>query len=64
MPFDSEYFPEQPSGSTSTEDRRAFKKILYGIFGFYTAAIVCLSGAAIAGTNFQKVAHILLATWS
>ena len=66
MPFESEYFPEQSSYSNaaSPEDRRAFKTILYGIFGFYIAAVLSLAVAVIAGTNFEKAAHIVLAAWS
>ena len=66
MALESEYFPEQSSYSnaTSPEDRRAFKKILYGIFGFYTAAVLSLAVAVIVGTNFEKAANIVLAAWS
>jgi hypothetical protein len=62
MALESEYFP-QPS-PTSTEDRRAYRRILYGIFAFYSVTGMSLAGAAIAGTSFQKAAHIVAATWN
>jgi hypothetical protein len=66
VPLENEYFPEQSSHSNppSSEDRRAFKTILCGIFGIYTAAVASLTAAVIVGTNFEKAAHIVLAAWN
>ena len=62
MPIESEYFPER-SPSTSAEDRKSYAKILYGIFGFHTAAVMSLAGAVIFGINFHKVAHLVAVAW-
>ena len=51
------------STATSPEDRRAYKKIIYGIGGVYTAAAVWLVGVVVVGINFQKAAHMVMAAW-
>ena len=66
MALENAQFPEQSShlSSLSAEDSSVYRKILYGTFGFYTAAFVLVAGAAIAGTTVQKVAHIVMASLS
>jgi hypothetical protein len=62
MALESEHSSQQ--SSTSTEDCRAYKRIVYGIFGFYAAAGIYLAGVAIAGGGFQKAAHFVMASWN
>ena len=58
MPLESEYFPPQTSrqSSLSPEERRTYKKIAWGFFGFYAAAIAIMVGNA----TFQKADVIVL----
>jgi cell division septal protein FtsQ len=66
MALESEYFPEQTCrlSSLSPEARRAYKKILWVLFGFYTAAIVMMGVVVVESTNFQKAADIVMTgTW-
>ena len=62
MALESEYFPEQTCrlSSLSPEARRAYKKILWGLFGFYTAAIVTMGVVVVENTNFQKAANVVM----
>jgi hypothetical protein len=62
MPLESEYFPEH--SSAPAEDRRVYKRIVYGFFAFYAVAVLSVAGAAIAGTNFQGAVHIVAAAWN
>jgi elongation factor P hydroxylase len=59
MALESEYFPGQ--ASAPAEDRRAYKRIVYGFFAFYAVAVLSVAGAAIAGTNFQSAVLIVAA---
>jgi hypothetical protein len=63
MPLESEYVPDRTSrlSSLSPEDRRVYKKILWGLIGFYTAAIVALVGVVVAAGNidFRKATDIV-----
>jgi elongation factor P hydroxylase len=59
MALESEYFPEH--SSAPAEDRRAYKRIVYGFFAFYAVAVLSVAGAAIAGTNFQGAVLIVAA---
>jgi hypothetical protein len=56
MPLESEYFPAHTSrlSSLSPEERRAYKKIVWGLFGFYTAAIAIMGVAVVGNASFQK----------
>jgi len=60
--LESEYFPEQTCrlSSLSPEARRAYKKILWGLLGFYTAAIVTMGVVVVENTNFQKAANVVM----
>ena len=68
MALESEYIPEQTSrlSSLSSEDRRVYKKIPWGLIGFYTAAIMMVVGVVVVGNiNFQKAADIVVTrTWA
>jgi hypothetical protein len=56
MPSESEYFPPRTSrlSSLSPEERRTYKKIVWGLFGFYTAAIVIMGVVVVGNASFQK----------
>jgi hypothetical protein len=56
MPVESEYFPAQTSrlSSLSPEERRAYKKIVWSLFGFYTAAIAIMGVVVVGNASFQK----------
>ncbi len=60
MAFESEYVPEQTPrlSSLSSQERRIYKKIVWGLFGFYTA-IVIVGVVVICITNVQKSRTIL-----
>jgi hypothetical protein len=60
--LESEYFPEQTCrlSSLPPEARRGYKKILWGLFGFYTAAIVTMGVVVVENTNFQKAANVVM----
>jgi hypothetical protein len=62
MPLESEYFPAHTSrlSSLSPEERRAYKKIVWGLFGFYTAAIVIMGVVVVGNASFQKADVILI----
>jgi hypothetical protein len=62
MALESEYFPEH--SPAPAEDRRAYKRIVYGFFAFYAVAVLSVAGAAIAGTNFQGAVHVVAAAWN
>jgi hypothetical protein len=63
--LENQYVPHASFRSTATspEDRRAYKKIIYGIGGIYTAAAVWLVGVVVVGINFQQAAHMVMAAW-
>ena len=62
MALESEYFPEQASclSSLSPEDRNVYKKILFGLFGVYTAIVVITGVVVVGNANFQKGADIVV----
>ena len=62
MALESEYFPAQAPRLSylSPEERSAYKKIVWGLFGVYAAAIA-ITGAVVAGNaNFQKADVIVM----
>ena len=56
MPLESEYFPPQTSrlSSLSPEERRTYKKIVWGLCGFYVAAIVIVGVVAVGNARLKK----------
>jgi len=62
MALESEYIPEQTSHRSSPlpEDRRVYKKILWGFIGFYTAIIVIMGVMVVGNINFQKAADTVV----
>jgi hypothetical protein len=63
MAIESEYFPEQTSSlsSLSPEDRSAYRKIAWGLFGGYTAAIAITGVVVVSNANFQKPGVVVVA---
>jgi hypothetical protein len=63
MPLESEYFPPQTSrqSSLSPEERGTYKKIAWGLFGFYAAAIVIMGVVVVGNAGFQKADVIEIA---
>jgi hypothetical protein len=61
MALESEYVPEQTSrlSSLSPEERRAYKKLVWGLFGFYTAAIVTVGVVVFGNANVKKANDIV-----
>ena len=67
MALESEYVPEQTSrlSSLSPEERRVYKKLVWGLFGFYAAAIVTVGVVVVGNANVQKADDIVaIGTWS
>jgi hypothetical protein len=66
MAFESEYFPAQTSrlSSLSPEERSAYKKIVWGLFGFYTAAIAIMGVVVVSNASFQKADAIVMTRMS
>jgi len=62
MALESEYFPEQASrrSSLSSQDRSAYKKILWGLFGFYTDTIAIIGAVVVGNADFQKAGVIVI----
>jgi len=60
MALESEHGPEQ----ISTEDRRTYRRILWGFFAFYSVVVVSVASATIAGSSLQKATHFVLAAWT
>jgi hypothetical protein len=62
MARESKSIPEQTSrpSSLSPEDRRVYKKILWGFIGFYTVGIVIMSVVAVGSINSKKPADIMV----
>ena len=58
MARESKCIPEQTSrpSSLSPEDRRVYKKILWGFFGFYAVGIVIMGDVVGGSINFKKSA--------
>ena len=66
MALESEYFPQQTSGGSplSPEDRGVYKKILFGFFGVYAAAVVVMGFVLVGNAHVQKQADIaMMGTW-
>ena len=63
MPLESDYFPPQTFrlSSLSPEERRTYKKIVWCLFGFYTAAIAIMGVVVVGNANFQKADVIVIA---
>jgi hypothetical protein len=63
MPLESEYFPPQTSrqSSLSPEERRTYKNIAWGLFGFYAAAIAIMGVVVVGNAGFQKADVIEIA---
>ena len=62
MALESKCISEQTSrpSSLSPEDRRVYKKILWGFIGFYTVGIVIMTVVAVGSINSQKPADIMV----
>jgi hypothetical protein len=62
MARESKRIPEQTSGpsSLSPEERRVYKKILWGFFGFYTVGLVIMSVVAIGSINSKKSPDVVV----
>ena len=62
MARESKCIPEQTSrpSSLSPGERRVYKKILWGFFGFYTVGIVIVTAVAVGGINSQKPAETMV----
>jgi hypothetical protein len=67
MALESEYVPERTSGlrSLPPEDRRVYKKVLWGLIGSY-AVLVTIVGVVVVGhVDFKKAADIVATrTWA
>ena len=63
MAIESEYFPAQTSrlSSLSPEDRSACRRIAWGLFGVYTAAIAIMGVAVVSNASFQKADAVVVA---
>jgi hypothetical protein len=62
MALERKCIPEQTSrpSSLSPEDRRVYKKILWGFIGFYTVGIVIMSVVALGSINSKKPADTVV----
>ncbi len=62
MVLESEYFPAQASrlSSLSPDDRSAYKRILWGLFGVYAAAVVIMGVVVVGNASFQKADVIVM----
>lgn len=62
MALESKCISEQTSrpSSLSPEDRRVYKKILWGFVGFYTVGIVIMGVVAVGSINSKKSADIVV----
>jgi hypothetical protein len=62
MPVESEYFPAQTSrlSSLSPEERRAYKKLVWGLFGVYAAIIAIMGVVVVGNASFQKADVIVI----
>ena len=55
MALESEYFPQAAHlSSLSPGERSTYKKIVWGLFGVYTAVIVTMGVVVVANASFQK----------
>jgi len=67
MALESEYIPEQTSRRSlpRPEDRRVYKKILWGFIGFYIAIIALMGVMVVGNTDVQKAADtVVIGTWN
>ena len=62
MAMESEYFPAQTSrlSSLSPDDRSAYKRTLWGLFGVYAAAVVIMGVVVVGNASFQKADVIVI----
>ena len=60
MPLESEYFPEQTSrlNSLPPEDRKVYKKLLWGLVGTYAAVAVIMGAVLFGHIGLQKTADV------
>ena len=63
MAFESEYFPVKTPrlSSLTPEDRSAYKKILWGLFGVYAVTIAIAGVVVVGNANYQK-ADVIVTT--
>lgn len=63
MALDSEYFPAQTSrlSSLTPNERSAYKKIVWGLFGVYIAAVAVIGVVAVSNANLQKPEVVMVA---
>jgi hypothetical protein len=63
MALDSEYFPAQTSrlSSLTPDERSAYKKIVWGLFGVYIAAVAVIGVVAVSNANLQKPEVVMVA---
>jgi hypothetical protein len=55
MALESEYFPQAPRlSSLSPAERSAYKKIVWGLFGIYTAVIATMGVVVVGNASYQK----------
>ena len=55
MALESEYFPQASRlSSLSPGERSTYKKIVWGLFGVYAAAIATMGVVVVSNANFQK----------
>ena len=62
MARESKRISEQTSrpSSLSPEERRVYKKILWGFFGFYAISLVIMSVVAVGSINSKKLPGIVV----
>jgi hypothetical protein len=62
MALESEYFPQASRlSSLSPQEHRAYKKIVWGLFGVYTAAIAVMGVVVVSSANLQKQEVVVVA---
>ena len=63
MALESEYFPAQTSrlNSLTPEERSANKRVVWGLFGVYTAAVAIMGVVVLSNTSFQKPDAVVVA---
>ena len=58
MALESEYFPAQTStsrlSSLTPDDRSTYKKMVWGLFGVYTAAIAIMGVVVVSHADFRR----------
>jgi predicted cobalt transporter CbtA len=67
MALESEYVPERTShlSSLPPDDRRVYKKILWGLIGSYAAVVIIMGVGVVGHIDLQKAADLVVArTWA